>query len=453
MDRRGLLVGGAALAAWAGLARGEAADDLRGAAREGWLYALPLIEAARLRAALPAAVNAFVHLDAEAAARRLGAPEADVLYSVAFINVPNGGVATLTLPPSPGRYLSVAVLDMYGNVLKVLGGGATGSGGGAFRILGPPSRVGMGDYTVPQPRLPPMHKMIQTPGPWVWTLARVQVRGDDDLTLAQATQSGLSLTVKPREGAPPPRPAPAVAPDAPWGDYFYAAQRLIDEDAPPPYEAGFFRRIAPLQLGMDGGFEQARFADTDISHILEGVADARTLAGDPRVSGVASNDWLWPKPKLGVYGQDFLYRAQSARVELGAMPPAETFVARALAPDGALSFASDGYYRVTLPGPPPCDGFWSLSLYAVAENGALTAPQTRRRAVGSHTPGLSQRPDGGLDIWIGRPDPGGDHATNWLQAPDNGRFALLLRAYLPADGLLAGKYVLAPAARLDTPQG
>ena len=59
MDRRGFVFGGAALAALArtSSARADAAtklpietDDLRSSAREAWVYGLPLIEAARLRA-------------------------------------------------------------------------------------------------------------------------------------------------------------------------------------------------------------------------------------------------------------------------------------------------------------------------------------------------------------------------------------------------------------------
>ena len=60
MDRRGFVLSGAALAAlgragWPGRAAAATLPietyDLRSAAREAWIYGLPLIEAARLRAA------------------------------------------------------------------------------------------------------------------------------------------------------------------------------------------------------------------------------------------------------------------------------------------------------------------------------------------------------------------------------------------------------------------
>ena len=71
----------------------------------------------------------------------------------------------------------------------------------------------------------------------------------------------------------------------------------------------------------------------------------------------------------------------------------------------------------------------------------------RRYSIGDRTPGLSRRADGGLDIWIGRVDPGGTHTANWLPAPAKGPFALILRAYLPKNDLLSGRYRL-PAVEM-----
>ena len=51
MDRRGFLIGGAALASLAGAAQ-AAADDIEARRRaKRWVYGLPIIEMARLRAA------------------------------------------------------------------------------------------------------------------------------------------------------------------------------------------------------------------------------------------------------------------------------------------------------------------------------------------------------------------------------------------------------------------
>ena len=51
-----------------------------------------------------------------------------------------------------------------------------------------------------------------------------------------------------------------------------------------------------------------------------------------------------------------------------------------------------------------------------------------------------KNPDGSLDIWIGRQDPGGDKTSNWLPAPANGPFTISLRAYLAKAELLDGRW-------------
>src|SRR5580700_4568078 len=135
MNRRGFVSGGAAVAMLAGQAFPGPAladvDDLRTAAREAWLYGLPLIEAARLRAAAigpkpletTPGFNSFIHQrdPAGAAMRDFSAPEPDVLYSSAWIHL-GGGPARITVPATGGRYFCLALFDMYGNVLDTVEG-------------------------------------------------------------------------------------------------------------------------------------------------------------------------------------------------------------------------------------------------------------------------------------------------------------------------------------------
>jgi hypothetical protein len=462
MRRREFLVGGAALSAWAGRARADA-EDLNAAAREAWVYALALIEAGRLRAATLGAhpaegtpgFNSFLHQRRPwtPVVGELSAPETAVLTSIAWVRL-GDGAAKFFVPTVQGRYLSVTLLDMYGNTIKVLGRKADGEeAGGEFTVLGPAGKMGMAGYYVKEPRLPPMpmHKVIHAPGPWVWAIARVEAGADGDLADAHAVQDALVIHAKGAAAAP----APSAPLDADWGDYFFAAQKLIEENPPPLADLAFFRRIAQLQLGMDAGFEKARFADMDLETIARGVGEAKTLAFNGRLMQETSGGWMWPKADLGAYGEDFLYRAQTTLATPGAPPADEILLLRAVAPDGGLAFPSVGRYRLTLPGAPPAMGPWSLTLYETTPEGRLVLPDdpTGRYAVGSHTPGLRRRGDRGLDIWIERSDPGGEHADVWLSAPPRGPFALVLRAYRPGDELLRGRYRPGPveAVRFEAP--
>jgi hypothetical protein len=462
MDRRGFVSGGAALALLARAAAPRVAigapvpinpDDLLTAAREAWLYGLPLIEAARLRAAAigdkpeagKAGFNSFLHQrDPPGPGQRdFSAPEADMLYSSAWIHL-GGGPARISVPPTGGRYFSLAVFDLYGNVLETVEGNEASKSGHEITVIGPPSRVGMAGYTAPMPRMPAMHKMINARGLWVWALARTHLEGEHDLPAARQLQDGLQVRVRPAKT--PPRPAPPAARDAAWNDYFYAVQQLIDENPPPRDDDGFFQRIAPLQVGMYGGFEKARFADADLAEIAQGAAEGVMLASQAPQSDHESDrlgGWVYPKEDIGDYGQDFLYRAQTALTQTAALKSQMVIALHAVGP-GGRNFRGAEAYRLLLP-TPPANGFWSLTLYEPQPDGRLflTENPLGRHAISRWTPDLNGRADGAVEIVISRTDPEGTdpgRGANWLPAPANGPFALILRAYAPADGLLQRRY-------------
>jgi hypothetical protein len=463
MNRRGIICGGAALAlARAGLPDRAAAaaaalpvetDDLRTAAREAWLYGLPLIEAARLRAAAigdkpeegKAGFNSFLHQRTPAGPgmRDVSAPEPEVLYSSAWIHL-GGGPARISVPATGGRYFNLAVFDLYGNVLDTVDGRQTSKSGHEITVIGPPSRVGMAGYTAPMPRMPEMHKMIHARGLWVWALARTHLEGEQDLAAALRLQDGLQVRVKPAKA--PPRPAAPVGRDGAWSDYLYAVQQLIIENPPPLDDDNFFRRIAPVQVGMYGGFEKARFADVELTQIAKGAAEAIILAAQaPQADHV--DGWAYPKEDIGDYGQDFLYRAQVALTEPGAVRPQAVTCLHAAGPGGGRNFSGGGRHLVVLPAP-PANGFWSLTLYEPQPDGRLFLTQNpmERYHVGAWTPGLHRLPDESVEVIVSRANPG--RAANWLPAPANGPFTLILRAYAPAEPILARRYRPPPVETL-----
>ena len=454
MDRRGFVLSGAALAVVARAGSPDRAlaaaklpietDDLRTSAREAWIYGLPLIEAARLRAAAigdkpqegKAGFNSFVHQrqPASPGLRDVSAPEPDVLYSSAWIHL-GGGPARISVPATGGRYFSLALFDLYGNVLGSVEGREASKDGHEITVIGPPPRVGMAGYTAPAPRMPAMHKMVHARSLWVWALARTHLEGEQDLAAAHTLQDGLAIRVKPAKT--PPRPAGPVARDAPWSDYFFAVQQLINENPPTQDDVNFFRRIAPVQVGIEGGFEKARFADVETEEIAKGAAEALILASRPPAIE-AVDGWIWPKEDLGAYGQDFLYRAQVALTEPGSLRPQAVTCLHA-AGRGGRNLSGVARYRLVLPAP-PADGFWSLTLYEPQPDGRLflTPNPMGRYSVSGWTPGLRRRADGAVEITISRDN--ADRGPNWLPAPANGPFALILRAYAPGEPILKRSY-------------
>lgn len=436
MHRRQLLAAAAALAASPRDVFAQASDDamgeLREAAREAWLYCLPLVEMATVRARAtsagggPPRVNVFNHARqlAGPASRGVTAPNNDTLYSSAWIDLAAGPV-TIAVPPTGARYFSLALMDMFTNNFAVLGTRTTGPGGGVFTLAGPGARAPA--------------DAIRAPTPWVWALGRTLVDGPADLEAVHAIQDGLAIQA--RAGRMPAR---GPGRDAPWSDYFMGAQQLLVENPPPAADQAFFTRIAPLQLRRAGGFERARFADVEVGEIQEGVADARAALRGQR-AGQVIDGWTYPKANLGDFGQDYEYRAAVALAGLAALPRAEAMYMQPVAPDGTPLFRGDDY-RLVLPSPPPADAFWSLSMYEATEAGQFffTENPIGRYAIGDRTPGLQRGPNGEIEIWISRGDPGGAKSANWLPAPATGPFRMSLRAYLPRPALLEGRYRLQP---------
>jgi hypothetical protein len=111
--------------------------------------------------------------------------------------------------------------------------------------------------------------------------------------------------------------------------------------------------------------------------------------------------------------------------------------------DGAgrkLSGGHDYTLHFSAGGLPPNKAFWSLTM-GDAKNHFVANPINRYSV--SDRSGLVPNADGSIDIYIQNAAPAG-HETNWLPAPAGGNFNLWLRAYLPGQAILDGKYQVPP---------
>src|SRR3974390_2331046 len=167
-------------------------------ARIAWLFALPLIEMAGARArkfqitnGSPNGSNIIAHAQGLAGPenRVVTTPNADTIYSNAFIDLTNGPV-TLVMPDAGHRYISVAILDMFTNINFVLGTSTPGGGVGTYRLIGP-------NETARDER------DLRVLTPHGWLLARILVDGEAGLAAAKRIQQGILLK-GPEAPSPPP---------------------------------------------------------------------------------------------------------------------------------------------------------------------------------------------------------------------------------------------------------
>ncbi|HEX4199602.1 MAG TPA: DUF1254 domain-containing protein [Caulobacteraceae bacterium] len=433
MRRRELLIGAAALLASGPAMAAE--QPFRRAAREAFLYALPLVEIANVRAGASdrgMKPGRFLRQGlATPESRGVTKPNNDTLNAQAFIDLARGP-ARLRLPPLGGRYASLALMDMFSNDFAVLGTRTTGDVGREVLLVGPNDKGRPG--------------ALRAPTPWVWAVARVLVDGPKDLGKAREVLDGFRVVA-----APARPPAAGAAFTAPWADYLKAANALLLENPPLAADHDILQRMAPLGLGSDR-FDPGRFDPAAASQIAAGVDEARALLLTPRRSANAATGWGIEPDDVGNFGQDYETRARVAHGGLGALPPPEAMSMSALSPDGGRRFDGDGPWRLSFAGgqTPPVNAAWSLTLYEATPDGQffLTANPINRYSIGDRTPGLIRGRNGLLDIWISRTDPGGARSANWLPAPAKGPFAMVLRAYQPKPALLSHAYVPPPVIRI-----
>jgi len=394
-------------------------NDLKTAARDMWLFSLPLIEMARTRLPAGGPPNRLNHTRVLAGPSNTGVttPNNDTLYSTAWLDL-RGGPVQLVLPATGTRYISVALMDMYTNNFAVPGTRTNGGGGGTFTIVGPND---------PSPDGP---RVLRSPTGWVWMLVRTLVASEVDLDAAHAVQDGVVIS----GGVAGAAPVKSVPRTAPWQDYFTSAQALITESPPPPAEFDVFSRNAALGIKPGERFDPARFTPEQGALIAGGIAEARALLAQP--VGAAA--------VVGQFGRDYTTRARIALTGLAALPREEAIYTRIAPPAGQTALDGAKAYRLTFSKAqlPPVAAFWSLSMYRVTPEGQMYFAENaiHRYAIGDRTPGLIYNADGSLDIWISSADPGPERRSNWLPAPPTGPISLNLRGYLPKKVWLDGQY-------------
>ena len=434
MNRREVLAALAVIGVVPAARAHAAAGNLKSAAREAWLYGLPLIEMATTRAralsgrgGMPAGLNRLAHTRQLAGpeSRAVTAPNNDTLYSSAWLDLTQGPV-TLTLPATGDRYISVAGMNMFTDNDFVLGTRTTGGAGGTYTIVGP-GQAGEGP------------KVVRLKTPHGWLLVRTLVDGPDDLPAVHKVQDGLKLS-GPAGVAPPAH----AARQAPALEYFGSVAQLLKSDPPPATDGAFFDRAASLGLTAQGGFDPTRFDAAAVAEIEAGAAEGRRALQGMR-PGAAVAGWTYPRSTLGYFNQDYLFRAAVALAGLAALPPSEAMYLQPIGDQGRM-LTGPGPYRLHFDADkmPAVNAFWSLTMYEATPEGQffLVENPIRRYSIGDRTAGLRKNADGSLDIWIARADPGGEKSANWLPAPPTGPFSLSFRAYLPKEELRDGRYRL-----------
>lgn len=379
-------------------------------------------------AAAGVAVNEVAHIRdlSDHTSRRVTTPNADTLYSSAVLNLSSGPVE-LILPDAPDRYVSVMVMDIFTDIIDLVGTWDD-QRGERFWIVGP-------DWTG---AVPDGVSLIRAPGPDAWLLGRIFVAGPSDLDAARVVQSGLIV-----------RPVDATAPTKPWTidiDTSPNAQNALSTvntllgrapDHPHTKRASAFsdKGIVP---GAENAWSDLSRMDRMIwTKSFERVEAALNSALNQQT---LQSGWRQPPSHLAQFGEDDATRAAVSLVGFGAMraEDATYFTAEADASGDPLTGARD--YTLTFnPETVPVDAFWSISAYAIEEDGRrfLVENALDRHSVNGDTPGLVRDEAGNLTLYFSANAP--DQRANWIPLPE-GTVAILFRAYRPQAEILSGAW-------------
>jgi len=422
--------------------------EAREAAIDAYVYGYPLITMEMTRrvmtnVAAPSGTHApmgqFARLREypTAAFRDVTAPNADTLYTIAWIDV-SKEPWVLSLPDMDGRYFLFPMLDGWTNVFQVPGKRTTGTGAQTYAITGP-------GWTG---TLPAGVTRYESPTGMVWLLGRIYCTGTpEDYAAVHAIQDKVSVVPLSAYGKPWTAPAGTVDPkvdmktgvraqvDALDGvAYFTLLAELMKTNPPAAADAPMVEKLAKIGIVPGKSFDPKNLE----ADVVDGINEAPTPAQHRIMSwmkeGILAGDmtleegWLFTT-KTGLYGTAYRQRALITAIGLGANRPEDAVYPVSEGPDVLQSFDGAKKYVMHFAAGqmPPVEGFWSLTMYG-ADYFFVANPLNRYTL--SQRNELVKNPDGSVDLYVQHESPGGAKEANWLPAPA-GKFILMLRMYWP----------------------
>ena len=422
--------------------------ELKRLAAEVYVFAFPLVLTDVTRAIATSGMppDTFRHTRTlpDAKATETANPNADFLYSQAWLDLSNGPVI-LSVPDTKGRYYLIAILDAWSNVAGSLGKRTTGTEKGEFAFVGPNWKG----------TLPGGVSEVKSPTNLTWLFARTQTNGGADVDAAARIQNDFKL--RPLQAAAKPgakkgaaEPTAAVDVKTPARDqvaamdaatYFTRFAMLLAKNPPAADDAPMREKIAKLGIEVGRPFDMGKLDALSARSVEEGAKsaiDAIAASAKAASGGEIRSGWSFDVTQ-GRWGTDYGRRAVAAYTGLGLNAPEDAiFMATDVDSEGhKLDGANRYVLHFDVKSLPPADGFWSLSAYD--EQKHFAANPINRYNLGN-TSRLAINADGSVDIYVQNAAPAADRTANWLPAP-GGRFNVILRIYWPKPEVVERRWV------------
>lgn len=336
---------------------------------------------------LQAPLNQFVSLPKYPPADYHGvtAPNADTLYSAAFIDVSKEPMV-LSYPEMHGRYFLFPIYSQWTNVIDAPGKRTLGTATQSIAITGPTWQG-----TLPQG----ITEQVKSPTGTVFIIGRVYAEATaEDYAAVNALQKEFKIVPLSSFGKPYSPPAGTIDPNAPsvkdivrnligamdTQTYFSKLAKSMAINPPAPEDAPMLAEMAkiglvpgkPFDLGKLGPDVQKALAD------VEKIAFAQ-IDDEFENGGKTVNGWRLTFG-TGVYGTNYLWRAAVSAFGWGANLQQDAIYPTAKTDgDGSTLVGTKTYNIHFAKGEtPPVDGFWSIRC-TIASSISIRTPSTSSR--------------------------------------------------------------------------
>jgi len=424
------------------LARGIEGGEEFWLATDAYIYGYPLVTMEMTRrvitnvasvAGTRGPMGQFIKLRQypDASFRDVTAPNADTLYTTAFIDV-GKEPWVLSIPDMKDRYFLMPMLDGWTNVFQVPGKRTTGTGAQTYAITGPGWKG----------TLPPGVKEYKSPTGIVWILGRIYCTGTpEDYAAVHALQDQFALVPLSSYGKPYTPPAGTVDPSIDMKtavreqvnrmdavSYFNLLAQLMKANPPAAADAPELTKFAKIGLVPGKDFDASKL-DADFVKRIPQVAFDRIMLQFKVGKSIRNiNGWMYDS-EAGIYGTDYLNRAFVTAIGLGANRIQDAVYPTSLKDAEGKAYDGANKYVIHIPKGqlPPVRGFWSVTMYDA--NYFFVANPINRYSISARQ-SLKANPDGSIDLYVQNQSPGADKEGNWLPAPKD-KFILMLRMYWP----------------------
>ena len=369
----------------------------------------------------------------DASFRDVTAPNADTLYTTAWIDV-GKEPWVLSIPDMKDRYFLVPLLDGWTNVFQVPGKRTTGTDAQTYAITGPGWKGS----------LPPGVKEYKSPTSIIWILGRIYCAGTpEDYAAVHALQDQFNLVPLSSYGKPYSPSAGTVDPSVDMKtavreqvnrmdavSYFSLLAQLMKANPPAAADAPELAKFARIGLVAGRDFDASKLDADFVKRIPQVAFDRIMLQFKVGKTMKNINGWGFDT-ETGVYGTDYLNRAFVTAIGLGANRIQDAVYPTSLKDAEGKPYDGANKYVMHFPKGqlPPVRGFWSVTMYDA--NYFFVANPINRYSISARQ-NLKANPDGSIDLYIQNQSPGADKESNWLPAPKD-KFILMLRMYWPSD--------------------